>query len=55
VTHVAMESTGMYWKPVFNLLEGEFEVLLDALRTLIWASGTSASPGDAARSVQRSP
>jgi transposase len=28
VTHVAMESTGIYWKPVFNLLEGNFEVLL---------------------------
>jgi transposase len=27
-THVAMESTGEYWKPVFNLLEGDFEVLL---------------------------
>ncbi len=27
-THVAMESTGDYWKPVFNLLEGTFEVLL---------------------------
>jgi transposase len=27
-THVAMESTGDYWKPVFNLLEGAFEVLL---------------------------
>jgi transposase len=28
VTHVAMESTGVYWKPIFNLLEGEFEILL---------------------------
>jgi transposase len=28
VTHVAMESTGVYWKPVFNLLEGSFKVLL---------------------------
>jgi len=28
VTHVAMESSGVYWKPVFNLLEGSFEVLL---------------------------
>jgi len=28
VTHVAMESTGVYWKPVFNLLEGSFELLL---------------------------
>jgi transposase len=25
---VAMESTGVYWKPVFHLLEGRFEVLL---------------------------
>lgn len=27
-THVAMESTGVYWKPVYNLLEGNFEVIL---------------------------
>jgi transposase len=27
-THVAMESTGEYWKPVFNILEAPFEVLL---------------------------
>lgn len=27
-THVAMESTADYWKPVFNILEGRFEVLL---------------------------
>lgn len=27
-THVAMESTGVYWKPIFNLLEGQFEVIL---------------------------
>ena len=26
VTHVAMESTGVYWQPVFNLLEGHLEV-----------------------------
>jgi transposase len=28
VTHVAMESTGIYWKPIFNLLEGNLKVLL---------------------------
>lgn len=28
VTHVAMESTGVYWRPVFNLLEGRVEVIL---------------------------
>jgi transposase len=28
VSHVAMESTGEYWKPVFNILEHNFDVLL---------------------------
>ncbi len=27
-THLALESTGVYWKPVFHLLEGEFEIVL---------------------------
>src|ERR1700686_2244668 len=28
VTHAAMESTGVYWKPVFNILEGQVQVIL---------------------------
>ncbi len=28
VTHVAMESTGVYWKPVWNILAEQFKVLL---------------------------
>ena len=28
VTHVAMESTGVLWKPVYNVLEGLFELLV---------------------------
>lgn len=28
VTQVAMESTGVYWKPVWNILEGPFELVL---------------------------
>jgi transposase len=28
VTHLAMESTGVYWKPVFNILEGAVEIWL---------------------------
>lgn len=28
VTHVAMESTGVYWKPVWHLLEGHFTLVL---------------------------
>jgi transposase len=27
-THVAMESTGVYWKPIFNILEDSMEVIL---------------------------
>jgi transposase len=27
-THVAMEATGVYWKPVWHLLEGRFELVL---------------------------
>ena len=26
VTHVVLESTGVYWKPIYNLLEGSFTV-----------------------------
>ncbi len=28
VTHVAMEATGVYWKPVWHILEEQFELLL---------------------------
>lgn len=28
VTHVAMEATGVYWKPVWHVLEGHFQLLL---------------------------
>lgn len=27
-SHIAMESTGVYWKPVYNMLEGHFELLV---------------------------
>lgn len=28
VTHIAMESTGIYWRPVYNIMEEDFEVIL---------------------------
>jgi transposase len=28
ISHVAMESTGIYWKPIWNVLEGRFSLLL---------------------------
>lgn len=40
VTHVAMESTGVYWKPVWNVLEGQFEEVL-----LVNAQHIKAVPG----------
>ncbi len=27
-THIAMEATGVYWKPIYNLLESDFEILV---------------------------
>ncbi len=28
ITHVAMEATGVYWKPIWHVLVGRFELLL---------------------------
>src|SRR5690242_11522939 len=27
-THIALASTGVYWKPLFNLMEGLFQIVL---------------------------
>ena len=27
-THVAMESTGVYWKPIYAILDGAFEIVV---------------------------
>lgn len=39
VTEVAMESTGVYWKPIFNVLEDDFRVLLVNARDLKYVPG----------------
>lgn len=39
VTHVAMESTGVYWKPIWNILEDSFNL------TLVNAHHIKALPG----------
>lgn len=28
ITHIAMESTGVYWKPIYNILEEDFKIIL---------------------------
>jgi transposase len=43
-THVAIESTGVYWRPVFNILEGSLEVMLVNARD---AKGYKARKTDA--------
>ena len=40
MTHAAMESTGVYWKPVFNILEGGVAVIL---AFAAWCRSRSAS------------
>lgn len=48
VTHVAMESTGVYWKPVFNILESEgFEVLVVNARHIKQVPGRKTDVKDA--------
>src|SRR5258707_1356681 len=40
VAQVAMESSGVYWKPVWNILEGQFTVVLaNAQRITAFCSG----------------
>jgi transposase len=47
VTHVAMESTGVLWKPVFNILEGNFELLLVNPRDIKKVPGRKTDVSDA--------
>jgi len=46
-THVAMESTGSYWKPIYNLLEDRFELLLVNARHLKAVPGRKTDVKDA--------
>ncbi len=48
VTHVAMESTGVYWKPIFNILEGRFRVLLVNARHIKQVPGRKTDVKDCA-------
>lgn len=47
VTHVAMESTGEFWKPVYNLLEGNFELLVVNARHIKNVPGRKTDVKDA--------
>src|SRR2546423_8543186 len=47
-THVAMESTGVYWKPLFNLLEGQFTVWVVNAQHIKQVPGRKTDVSDAA-------
>lgn len=46
-THVVMESTGEYWKPVYNILEGHMEILLVNARHVKNVPGRKTDVSDA--------
>lgn len=48
ITHVAMESTGVYWKPVFNVIEPHFELILVNARHIKHVPGHKTDRNDSA-------
>src|SRR5881296_1384992 len=46
-THVAMESTGVYWKPVWHVLDGHFELVLANARHIRTIPGRKSDVNDA--------
>jgi transposase len=47
ITHVAMESTGVYWKPIWNLFEERFTLLLVNAHHVKVVPGRKRDVGDA--------
>ena len=47
ISHVAMESTGEFWKPIYNLLEGNFELLVVNARHIKTVPGRKTDVKDA--------
>ena len=47
VSHVAMESTGSFWNPIFNILEGHLEVLVVNAQHLKAVPGRKTDTKDA--------
>jgi transposase len=52
VTHVAMESTGVYWQPIWNLLEGHVALLLVNARHVKTVPGRKTDVKDSEWSAQ---
>src|SRR5882672_7176044 len=54
VTHVAMEATGVYWKPIWHLLEEHFELVL-ADSTILAARSNSPRKLHEQRPIRHNP
>lgn len=48
VTHVAMEATGVYWKPVWHILDGQFALVLANAMHIRHVPGRKSDMTDAA-------
>ena len=46
ITHVAIESTGIYWRPVYNILENDVEVILANARHIKNVPGRKTDVAD---------
>ena len=46
-SHVAMESTGVYWEPIYAVLEGKFEIIVGNPRRIKNVPGRKTDVGDA--------
>jgi transposase len=47
VTHVGMESTGVYWRPVYAVLKGDFEPIVGNVRHIRNVPGRKTDVKDA--------
>jgi transposase len=47
ITHIAMESTGIYWKPVYNILEGYFDITVANAQRIKNVPGRKTDVSDA--------
>jgi transposase len=47
VTHVALESTGIYWKPIFNIIEDYFDITLANAQRIKNVPGRKTDVADA--------
>ena len=47
ITHIAMESTGIYWKPIYNILEDFFDITLANAQRIKNVPGRKTDVSDA--------